>query len=113
MEIDRAAGKAQTGSKTVQLSRGGQGSEGSVGAVTTKGEEGHLAEPDTKLRQRSEGRFPLCRRELAGGDKSAQALSPIFSVILHQIPPPPSSLLRGKFLGVLQFCTLKRNRSKI
>lgn len=101
METDRAAGKAQTGSKTVQLSQGGQGREGSVGAVTTKGEEGHLAEPDTKLRQSSEGRFPLCRRELAGGDESAQALSAVFSVILQQIPPPRAPSCMGNFWG---FC---------
>ena len=89
METDREAGKAQTGRKTMQFSGGeGQGSEGLVGAVTEKVEEGDLAEPYTKLQQRSEGRSLLHRRELGAGDESAQALSRSFR---DRSPPDSSS----------------------
>lgn len=54
MKTNRVAGKAQTSSKDMQLSGGdGQGSESLVKAVTENMEEGHLAEPDTRLQQRS------------------------------------------------------------
>lgn len=68
MEMDRAAGEAQTGSETAQLSGGeGRGGEGLGGAVTESEqvEEGRLAEPATK--PRGAARSLLHRRELAAG----------------------------------------------
>ena len=114
METDREAGKAQTGRKTMQFSGGeGQGSEGLVGAVTEKVEEGDLAEPDTKLQQRSEGRSLLHCRELGVGDECPGS-QPFFQRSFYtRFLLTPSCLLRGKFPFLLQFCTLKRNRSKI
>lgn len=91
METDREAGKAQTGSETVQFSGGeGQGSEGLVGAVTglEKVEEGHLAEPDTKLQQRFEV-SPCCTAESWVVGTRVPRLSAAFSkIVFQQIPPP-------------------------